>query len=113
MDNARPSLDLEHFGKICPDKNIDGTSKPIFMNEARRHGKSLVPVIAVFTKYDQFKREINFRLEDQSLDTSTDPALLDTEAEKIFNKEYLAKLMGSPPVVRLESEKFVSQHELS
>jgi hypothetical protein len=111
MDNARPSLDLENFGKICPDKNIDSTSKPNFMNdsEARHDGTSLVPVIVVFTKYDQFKRETNFRLEDQGLDTSTDSALLDTEAEKVFNEEYLAKLTGSPPVVRLESKNFVNQ----
>jgi hypothetical protein len=27
MDNARPSLDLANFDKICPDKNIKGTSK--------------------------------------------------------------------------------------
>jgi hypothetical protein len=111
MDNARPSLDLENFGKICPDKNIDSTSKPNSMSdsEAGHDGNFPVPAIVVFTKYDQFKREINFRLEDRGLDTSTDPALLDTEAENVFNKEYLAKLTGSPPVVRLESENSVNQ----
>jgi hypothetical protein len=66
-------------------------------------------VIAVFTKYDQFKREINFKLEDQGLDTNTHPALLDAEVERIFNNEYLARLAGSPPVVRLESEDFVNK----
>jgi hypothetical protein len=66
-------------------------------------------VIAVFTKYDQFKREINFKLEDQGLDTDTHPALLNAEMERIFNKEYLARLAGSPPVVRLEGENFVNQ----
>jgi hypothetical protein len=28
MDNARPSLDLANFDKICPDKDIDGMSNP-------------------------------------------------------------------------------------
>ena len=67
-------------------------------------GICLVPVIAVFTKYDQFRREMIYKLEDQGLAASTDPALLNAEMERIFNKEYLAKLGGSPPVVRLESE---------
>ena len=31
MDNARPSLDLANFDKICPDKNIKGTSKSNFL----------------------------------------------------------------------------------
>jgi hypothetical protein len=26
MDNARPSLELANFDKICPDKDIKGTS---------------------------------------------------------------------------------------
>jgi len=64
---------------------------------------SLVPVIAVFTKYDQFRRETSFRLEDQG----TDAALLNAEVEKIFNKEYLAKLRESAPFVCLESESFI------
>ena len=67
----------------------------------------LVPVIAVFTKYDQFRRETLFRLEDQGLDTCTDTALLDAEVEKIFNKEYLTKLRESAAFVCLESESFI------
>jgi hypothetical protein len=57
-------------------------------------------VIAVFTKYDQFKRNIKMKLEDGNCD----PALLDTEVEKIFEEQYLAHLSGSPRCVRLESE---------
>jgi hypothetical protein len=59
-------------------------------------------VIAVFTKYDQFKREIQMRLEDQS----RDPMSLEDEAETAFEKHYLAHLKGSPPFVRLESEHY-------
>jgi len=65
-------------------------------------------VIAVFTKYDQFRRDIRFKLEDQNLD----PALLDSEVEKKFKKEHLAKLRESTrtaPFVRLESKSFVDQ----
>src|SRR6267142_2651320 len=66
---------------------------------------SLVPVIAVFTKYDQFRLETSFRLEDQG----TDAALLNAEVEKTFEEQYLARLPVSAPAVRLESENFVNQ----
>jgi hypothetical protein len=64
-------------------------------------------VIAAFTKYDQFKREINFKLEDQGLDTSTNPALLNDELERVFKEQYLANLRGSVQFIRLESKNFV------
>ena len=65
-------------------------------------------MIAVFTKFDQFRREINFRLEDQGLDPSTDPGLLNAEVERIFEKQYLANLRGAAPFVRLESEDLIT-----
>jgi hypothetical protein len=61
-----------------------------------------VPVIAKFTKYDQFKRDVGMKLEDQGLDL----ALLSDEMERIFKEEFLVNLKGSPPSVRLESERF-------
>jgi len=82
MDNDRPGLELKYFDDICPDRNV--------------------PVIAVFTKYDQFRRDISFKLEDQGCD----PALRDAEVENVFKQYYLANLMGSPPFIRLESEDF-------
>ena len=60
-----------------------------------------VPVIAVFTKYDQFKRNIKMKLEDEGRDPEID---LDAEAENIFKQQYLASLNGPPPFIRLESE---------
>jgi hypothetical protein len=67
-----------------------------------------VPVIAVFTKYDQFRREIRMKLEDQS----RGPANVDdnAEADKIFKERYLANLQGPPlaSFVCLESKDFVS-----
>ena len=61
-----------------------------------------VPVIAVFTKYDQFKRDTKMKLQDEG----RDPEMmdLDAEVENIFKLHYLASLNGSPPFVRLESE---------
>ena len=62
-------------------------------------------MITVFTKYDQFKREIGFQLED---DQNLDPARLDTEVERIFKERYLAELRESAPFVRLESKSFLT-----
>jgi hypothetical protein len=59
-------------------------------------------VIAVFTKYDQYRRNIKMTLEDQGIDTDT--ARLNAEMERIFEEQFLAHLRGSPPFVRLESE---------
>jgi len=78
MDNDRPSLDLRHFDDVCPDKNV--------------------PMIAVFTKFDQFKIDLEMKLEDEG----RDPKELNAEAERIFNRYYLANLRGPPPFVRLE-----------
>ena len=60
-----------------------------------------VPVIAVFTKYDQFKRDIKMKLQDEGRDPETD---LNAEVENTFNQHYLASLNGHPPFIRLESE---------
>ena len=61
-----------------------------------------VPVIAVFTKHDQFKRNIMMRLEDEG----RNPETLETEVESVFNHHYLALLSEAPPFVCLESEGF-------
>jgi hypothetical protein len=63
-----------------------------------------VPVITVFTKYDQFKRDISFKLEDKGRDPRTD---LEDEAESVFQKQYLASIGRTLPFVRLESENIV------
>jgi hypothetical protein len=60
-------------------------------------------VIAVFTKYDHFMREIKMKLEDQDRDAT----LLDTEVESIFKNEYLSSLRESAPFVRLEGENLL------
>jgi len=60
-----------------------------------------VPVIAVFTKYDQFKHDIKMKLEDEGRDPEMD---FNAEVENTFNQHYLARLNGPPPFIRLESE---------
>jgi len=106
MDNARPSLDLKYFKDICPDKN--GISKCEIMNWVNC-GTFQVPVIAVFTKYDQFKREISLKLEDQGCDPSTD---LEDELDRTFRHHYLAEFEETPPFVRLESENFIIDYRV-
>ena len=60
-----------------------------------------VPVIAVFTKFDQFRRDIKMKLMDEGRDPGMD---LNTEVENVFNQYYLANLNGPPPFIRLEGE---------
>ena len=63
-----------------------------------------VTEIVVFTKFDQFKRNIQMQLEDEG---RAQEVSLNDEVETIFNQQYLAKLNGvngPPPFVRLESE---------
>jgi hypothetical protein len=60
-----------------------------------------VPVIAVFTKYDQFKRNIRMKLEDESCDLDLD---FNAEVEDKFKEHYLDGLNRPPPFIRLESE---------
>jgi len=62
-----------------------------------------VPVIAVFTKFDQFKREIRFKLEDGGRDPGID---LNEEMERLFREHYQACLEGSQWFVRLGSKDF-------
>ena len=65
-----------------------------------------VPVIAVFTKFDQFKRNIKMQLEDEGRDPETH---IETEVESVFDRYFLGSLSERPPFVRLESEDFLRQ----
>ncbi|KAH9027409.1 hypothetical protein EDB85DRAFT_114963 [Lactarius pseudohatsudake] len=78
MDNQRPQLDLKFFQDICPDRNV--------------------PVIAVFTKFDQFLRNVQIHVEDFG---SPDDNVSDV-AEKQFQEHYLRSLGGHLKFVRLE-----------
>jgi len=78
MDNQRPGLDLKHFKDVCPDRNV--------------------PVIAVFTKFDQFKLNVEMELEDHG-----DPDGQGTAAVEIrFREHYLCHLGDGARFVQLE-----------
>ncbi|KAH9014508.1 hypothetical protein EDB84DRAFT_1423620, partial [Lactarius hengduanensis] len=66
MDNQRPQLDLKFFKDICPERNV--------------------PVIAVFTKYDQFLRNVQIHVEDFG---SPNDDVRDV-AEKRFQEHYVS-----------------------
>ncbi|PPQ94589.1 hypothetical protein CVT25_011902 [Psilocybe cyanescens] len=87
MDNQRPELDLKYFKDICPDKNV--------------------PVIGVFTKYDQFVRNVKMELEDHG-----DPTQLGhlKAAEIHFQKHYLCHLGDEAKFVRLEKMHKANGH---
>ncbi|KAH8986651.1 hypothetical protein EDB86DRAFT_2809437 [Lactarius hatsudake] len=78
MDNQRPQLDLKFFNDICPERNV--------------------PVIAVFTKYDQFRRNVRMHVQDFG---SPDDDVLDVE-EKQFQEHYVSPLGDDIRFVRLE-----------
>ncbi|KAF8258554.1 hypothetical protein EI94DRAFT_1754288 [Lactarius quietus] len=80
MDNHRPELDLKFYDKICPDPNV--------------------PVIAVFTKYDQFLRNVKMDVSDYP-DKYPD-SNGDQVAEKLFQDHYLRPLGTNAKYVRLE-----------
>ncbi|KAN0131255.1 hypothetical protein V8E53_010959 [Lactarius tabidus] len=80
MDDHRPGLNLRFYENVCPDQNV--------------------PVIAVFTKYDQFRRNVE-------IDVSDDPnRYLDSNvsqvAEERFQEHYLRPLGDDVKYVRLE-----------
>jgi len=66
-----------------------------------------VPVIALFTKYDQFKRNIKMKLEDEN-ENDNPEVHVDAEVKRVFEQQYLASLSGPPPFIRMESEDFVT-----
>ncbi|KAF8551296.1 hypothetical protein OG21DRAFT_1605411, partial [Imleria badia] len=81
MENDRPVLDMKFFGSLCPDKNV--------------------PVIAVFTKFDQFKRDIKIKMRTSSGWTAN--LTLNDQVEKIFEDQYWNVIKDhSPRCVRLE-----------
>ena len=107
-------LDLEYFNKICPDKT--GMSKCDYI-DWHWHGILQVPVIALFTKFDQFKRDIKMNLEDKlyqqdKLYQNNHPLSemeIDAKVKSTFKQEYLAHLSGTSSLqfICLECEGFL------
>ncbi|KAF8257652.1 hypothetical protein EI94DRAFT_1757371 [Lactarius quietus] len=97
MDNHRPGLDLKFYKDICPDNNgarCEPSSWPYLTHRFE------VPVIPLFTKYDQYL----FNVE---MDVLDDPDKYDgrgvsEEAEKRFQEHYVGPLGKDVGYVRLE-----------
>ncbi|KAF8257252.1 hypothetical protein EI94DRAFT_1759688 [Lactarius quietus] len=85
MDGHRPGLDLKYYDKICADPNV--------------------PVIAVFTKFDQFKCNVEMDMQDESDDPDNypDSDVSAEMAEKRFQDHYLGPLGNDAKYVRLEN----------
>ena len=64
-----------------------------------------VPVIAIFTKFDQFKRNMQMNLEDEGRAKETS---LNNEVEAMFHEHYKASVEEASFIIRLESEGFLS-----
>jgi hypothetical protein len=61
-----------------------------------------VPVIAVFTKYDQFKHNVEMMLEDVGHPDPISHAGI--KAEEMFQMHYVEELGGTSNCIRLESK---------
>ena len=97
MDNQRPQLDLKFYRDICPDQN--GASLRTFMIIFNHHHE--VPVIVVFTKYDQFICNVAMHLYDYPNEYPDSDA--SEVAEKWFQELYLHPLGNDIRFVRLKS----------
>ena len=92
---ARSKVFTEHLPRPewCVTKNIHDT---VLMKHFE------VPVIAVFTKYDQFLRNLKMDMLDDS-DKYADRSVSEV-AEELFQEHYLCPLGDDIGYVRLESE---------
>ncbi|KAN0137762.1 hypothetical protein V8E53_004246 [Lactarius tabidus] len=82
MDNQRPQLDLKFYKDICPDQNV--------------------PVIAVFTKYDQYLRNVEMHLVDYPDEFRYLDNRVSQVAQHQFQEQYLHPLGDDVRFVRLE-----------
>jgi hypothetical protein len=116
MDSSdRPELDLKYFLNLCPEKN-DSMSQCDLMKQVLTLENFQVPVIAVFTKYEQFRFDIQMKLEDQPQHRGQE-SNLDIEVDRVFHQKYLAFLQKEaprpPPYVRLQSEDLDDDRNIS
>ena len=65
-----------------------------------------VPIIAVFTKYDQFKFNVEMKLQDEGQDPL--PGVVEEKAKEWFQAEYLDTILGQPRYITLESKTALS-----
>ena len=100
MDGHRPGLDLKFYKDICSDEN--GASLQTFMTVFFTQHFFQVPVIAVFTKYDQFLRNVEIDVLDHP-DKFLHRRVSEVANEQ-FQEHYLHPLGEDVEYVQLESE---------
>ena len=66
-----------------------------------------VPIMVLFTKHDQFERDIRIKLTSE-LTGITKAHNFDGEMMKVFEKHYTASLREGTTHIRLKSEEFVT-----
>jgi hypothetical protein len=98
MDGHRPDLDLKFYKDICPDQN--GVSLQTIITVLLKHFK--VPIIVVFTKYDQFLHNVKMEVFDDP-DKYLDRSVSEVAKEQ-FQEHYLCPLGDDVGYVQLESE---------
>ena len=98
MDNQRPQLDLKFYKDICPDQN--GVSLQILVTVSNSSSFE-VPVIVVFTKHDQFLRNVQMHLLDYPSDFPD--GNVSEVAEKQFQEHYPRPLGDDVKYVQLKS----------
>ncbi|KAF8273967.1 hypothetical protein EI94DRAFT_975228 [Lactarius quietus] len=81
MDNQRPQLDLKFYNDICPDRNV--------------------PVIVIFTKFDQFLRNVEMHMVDYPDEHPPDSSVSEV-AESQFQEHYLRPLGDDVRFVRVQ-----------
>ena len=65
-----------------------------------------VPIIAIFTKYDQFKLNVEMKLEDEEEDSL--PEVIEEKAKELFEVDYLDMISGQPRYIILEGMTVLS-----
>ena len=107
MDNQRPQLDLKFYKDICPDQN--GALLWTFITGFTVTHRFEVPVIVLFTKHDQFLRNIAIHVSDypkEYLDSNVSEV-----AEKVFQEYYMHPLGDGIRFVQLKSGFSVKYQE--
>ncbi|KAJ7019308.1 hypothetical protein C8F04DRAFT_1197805 [Mycena alexandri] len=90
MDDHRPGLNVDPLNALQIDKNV--------------------PVIAVFTKWDAFRRNMRMDLEDDEQAGDDLDRLTDQRCEEIFQRECLDKIGDTTPFVLLEGMNDPAAH---
>jgi hypothetical protein len=67
----------------------------------------LVPIIAVFTKFDQFKFDVEMRLVDEGCEEPSQD-LVDATVQERLETEYIGAIQGQPRHVVLDGKSTVN-----